>query len=290
MIQENHSSGSNCEVIKKRISWRSYKPIPLAQDTRTQLLERFSRDIDSPFEGKVRFELIETLEIESHEKRKLGTYGFIKGATNFIIGVMEKSKYDLENLGFRMEQLILYATELGLSTCWVGGTFRRKNFTKQMKIKENEQIPAISPVGYAAKNSFIDKLIKWGARSKSRYPWQTLFFEQDGWTPLLKKNAGNFALPLEMVRIAPSASNKQPWRIVKEANENNFHFFVFRTKRKGIRPRIGIPDFPRLDMGIATCHFHLVNQELGFKGEWKFNQPKLSNPSEFHYVISWFSE
>ena len=53
MIQENQTSASNCEVIKKRKSWRSYKPIPLAQNTRIQLIERFSHNIDSPFEGKV---------------------------------------------------------------------------------------------------------------------------------------------------------------------------------------------------------------------------------------------
>ncbi len=290
MIQENLSSESICEVIKKRKSWRSYKPMPLAPNTKKQLLERFSDDMDSPFGGKVRFELIETLEINSREKRKLGTYGFIKGATTFIIGVMEKSQYGLEDLGFRMENLILYATELGLSTCWVGGTFKRKNFAKQIMIKENEQIPAISPVGYNAKNSIVGRLIKLGARSRKRYPWQTLFFEQDGWTPLLKKNAGKFSIPLEMVQIAPSASNRQPWRVVKEKNENIFHFFVYRRKRKGIRSRIGMPDFPRVDMGIATCHFHLVNQELGFKGEWESNRPKISNPDDFHYIISWFSK
>jgi nitroreductase len=286
----NQISSNICEVIIKRKSWRSYLPVPLASDIKQHFVEMLSEDGNSPFGGTARFELIETLDLNSQEKRRLGTYGFIKGATNFLVGIMEKSQYDLEDLGFRMEKLILYATELGLSTCWLGGTFRRKNFAKQMNIKENEQIPAVSPIGYAAKNSIIGRFAKWGARSKSRYPWQTLYFEQDGWTPLLKKNAGNFALPLEMVRVAPSASNKQPWRIVKETNENNFHFFVFRTKRKGIRPRIRMFDFPRLDMGIATCHFHLVNQELGFKGEWKFNQPKMSNPDEFHYVISWFSK
>ncbi|MHA2303889.1 MAG: nitroreductase family protein [Candidatus Hodarchaeales archaeon] len=290
MVQETHSSASICEVIIKRKSWRSYLPVPLAPDIRQRFLEILSEDGNSPFGGTARFELIETLDLDSREKRRLGTYGFIKGATNFIVGIAEKSQYDLEDLGFRMEKIILYATEIGLSTCWVGGTFRRKDFEKKMKIKENEQIIAVSPVGYAAKNSFVGRFAKWGARSKSRFSWLKLFFEQDGWTPLLKNKAGKFALPLEMVRIAPSASNRQPWRIVKEKEDNFFHFFVFRTKRKGIRPRIGKLDFPRLDMGIATCHFHLVNHELGFEGEWKFNQPKMSNPDEFHYVISWFSK
>lgn len=34
--------------------------------------------------------------------------------------------------------------------------------------------------------------------------------------PLEKEEAGNYEAALEMVRIAPSASNKQPWRILKK--------------------------------------------------------------------------
>jgi len=59
-----------------------------------------------------------------------------------------------------------------------------------------------------------------------------------------------------MVRIAPSASNKQPWRIVKI--EGAWHFFLERTKGYGdgiIFKLLKLADIQRLDMGIAMCHF-----------------------------------
>jgi nitroreductase len=246
-----------------------------------------TKDLFSPFTGSVRFELIETLELSSYEKKQLGTYGFIKGAIYYLVGVMQESDYDLEDFGFKMEQLILYATDLGLSTCWVGGTLRRNKFVNHIKSQADEVVPAISPVGYAAKDSLVGKLTKWGARSKKRLPWAKLFFEGNINTPLIEKNAGSYVFPLEMVRIAPSASNRQPWRVVKEKNEDMFHFFIFRKKKKRIQRRFFFPDFPRIDIGIATSHFDLVTRELGLKGEWKCIQTNFKVPDEFQYVITW---
>lgn len=48
----------------------------------------------------------------------------------------------------------------------------------------------------------------------TRFPFETLSFRNTFQEPLLPKSAGRFRDALEMVRLAPSAGNKQPWRIV----------------------------------------------------------------------------
>ncbi|MGH4140908.1 hypothetical protein [Clostridium sp.] len=58
------------------------------------------------------------------------------------------------------------------------------------------------------------------------------FFETDGLVPLNEDSAGEYVVPLEMVRLGPSASNKQPWRIIKD--KNAYHFFLCRTKGYGV--------------------------------------------------------
>jgi nitroreductase len=64
----------------------------------------------------------------SPQLKGLGTYGFIKGATGFIMGTVGHSEKNLEDYGYVMERAILFATDIGLGTCWFGGTFTRSRF------------------------------------------------------------------------------------------------------------------------------------------------------------------
>jgi len=38
---------------------------------------------------------------------------------------------NLENFGYRMELIVLHATDLELGTCWLGGTFFTQQFLAQ---------------------------------------------------------------------------------------------------------------------------------------------------------------
>jgi len=57
-------------------------------------------------------------------------------------------------------------------------------------------------------------------------------------TPLTKTKANKYTPVLEMVRLSPSASNKQRWRLVLEGN--CIHFFLQRTRGYG-KPMFGDP-------------------------------------------------
>ncbi|MFX0209799.1 MAG: nitroreductase family protein, partial [Candidatus Hodarchaeota archaeon] len=283
-------STSIIEIIQRRYSCRTYNMEPLVGKIKNNLIRFLQADRTSPIDGETRFELLEIPELDPKVKRLLGTYGFIQGAQNFIVGAAQKSEYDLENFGYLMEDVILFATSLGLATCWVGGTLKRNNFAAQIDVTENETVPAITPVGYAAENrSKVDRLAHWAAQSKRRHPWENLFCEGDCQRPLTRERAGRYDSPLEMIRIAPSASNRQPWRIIKENNCENFHFFILR-KRSWYRRLLSWPDFPRIDLGIAVSHFNLTAKEQGLKGSWQFIQPEITIPTYLQYFISWISE
>lgn len=283
-------STSIVEIIQRRYSCRKYEIQLLDNKTKRFLKEFLQGDSTSPLEGETRFELIEMSELNPKVKRQLGTYGFIQGAQNFVVGATKKSEHDLENFGYIMEELVLYATDLGLGTCWVGGTLNRSRFAAQINITDDEVVPAITPVGYAAKSqSKVDRVARWAARSKNRHPWQTLFFEVDCDHPLTRERADQYETPLEMIRLAPSASNRQPWRIIKENDTHTYHFFIIR-KRSWYSRFLSWPDFPRVDLGIAICHFNLTAQELGLKGDWDFLRPSITIPPHLEYYISWISE
>jgi nitroreductase len=92
-----------------------------------------------------------------------------------------------------------------------------------------------------------------------------------------------------MVRLGPSASNKQPWRIAKHGSL--WRFFLQRTpgyRRDPIKIILDLCDLQRLDMGIAMCHFELTAKELGLDGNWVIEDdldPAHSDLTE--YIVSW---
>jgi hypothetical protein len=91
------------------------------------------------------------------------------------------------------------------------------------------------------------------------------------------------------VRIAPSASNKQPWRVVKDGQY--WHFYLQRTpgyRRDPLKILLDLCDLQRLDMGIALCHFELTARELGLAGHWAFDAPSIPIPGpRTEYIASW---
>ena len=96
-------SKSIIDIIKLRTSWRTYSKRLLEEQIKEKLIEILKlRNFKSPFSeiaGNCRFDLIGMPEFDPDEKKKLGTYGMIKGAQEFIVGAVEKSDYDRENYG-----------------------------------------------------------------------------------------------------------------------------------------------------------------------------------------------
>jgi hypothetical protein len=145
-------------------------------------------------------------------------------------------------------------------------------------------------VGYIAKKPRrIESLFRSGGETDRRLPWEQMFFEGRFGAPLAEEFAGEYARPLEMVRLAPSASNRQPWRILKEGNR--WHFYLQRTP--GYRERMlvklfTVADLQRIDMGIALSHFELMVRDLNLGGNWEVSKPDIEIPNEnTEYTISW---
>jgi hypothetical protein len=259
------------EIIKLRNSVRSYENTELSKEVKEKL-QTYLDEINNSegvFGGKIRIKLVE--KDNGDKEIKLGTYGVIKGAKYYLVVACEKSKYDLEDLGFLFEKVILYCTSLGLGTVWMGGTFNKGNFSKAMQLKENEIQPIISPVGIeSGKKSILSKLM--GSNALKRKEFNQIFFNEKFDTPLTYEEAKEYSEVLEMVRIAPSAMNKQPWRILKEGN--NYHIYSDSKIEMG-----------RIDIGICICHFSLVAKEKGLKGEIKVLSDK--GHDKYKYVASW---
>ncbi len=276
------------DLIRERTSCRTYLGQPLENDEKEKVIKVLEHlNLKTPFSknvGRVRFKLVRISEFEPNEKKKLGTYGFIKGAQDFIVGAVEKSQYCREHYGYLMETIILAATDLGLGTCWLGGFFNRTLFSTKINCTSNEIIPAITPIGHPVQRTIREKLIRSFVKADKRLPWDQLFFEGDFTNSLNKEIIGKYSKLLEMIQIGPSAGNKQPWRIIKKLSKNIFHFYI-------INPDDGhflhYSRFRPLDIGIAVNHFDLTAKELGIKGNWIFENPQILGAEDLLYKITW---
>lgn len=271
------------KTVRARRSVRTYEERPLSKEDKEKITSCIAA-LSNPFSVKVSIGLLEKKSAANGEK--LGTYGVIKGAGDYLGAAVTEGELSLEALGYSFEKLILYAAALGLGTCWLGGTFNRSGFSEAMGIKENERFPAISPIGYPLdKKRITDTLSRWIAKADKRKGWEELFYQDDFSHPLTETEAGDYAFPLEMLRLAPSAVNKQPWRVVKE--KNNLHFY----KTKAAEDTKTKIDIQRVDVGIATCHFHLAALEKNLPGEFKkLTKPGVQSPEQLQYVYSWIGE
>ncbi|MBU1093522.1 MAG: nitroreductase [Firmicutes bacterium] len=239
------------KTIEKRVSVRTYQKKPLLKNDEKavkDIIEELT-DKKGPFGHSVRLFFYDSPYTGDEVQIQIGTYGFVKNPPAFVAGCVKNDFEGIVDYGYLFEKVILRLTQMNLGSVWLGGTFNREAF--DYLLAEGEVVPAVTPVGYPAENRSIkEKVIRTAIKGDRRLPFETLFFENDIKTPLNK--AHQIAKYLELVRIGPSASNKQPWRVIVKGNK--VHFYLEKTK--GYAENMPF-DIQALDLGIAICHFEL---------------------------------
>lgn len=260
------------ELIRARRSVRSFDGRPLDEATKQKLL---SCNMENPYGIPV------TVKFLSAKKDGL-TCPVVTDCDLYVGGRVKDVPMASVAFGYSFERFVLYAQSLGLGTVWLGGTMNRAAYEKAMNLAEDEMMPCASPVGYpAAKMSVRESMMRKVVKADERMAFEELFFDGDFTTPLTKEKAGKFAEPLEMVRLAPSAVNKQPWRAVVAGD--SIHFYLVRSKGVGHGEKL---DMQMIDMGIALCHFALTAEEMGLQMAFVEEDPKLAN-NEGEYIASY---
>lgn len=272
------------EAVRERYSVRNYKEQEVELDKKSAI-KFFINSLDNPFNKKVNFHFLDNNDLMN--KEKLGTYGVIKGAKQYIGTTIKLEPFALEALGYELEVVILYLAHLGVGTCWLGGTFNREGFANAMEVGSDELFPIITPYGYAAPKKHMKEVImRKMIQADHRKEWKDLFYKNNFQSPLTIEEAADLEYVLEMLRLGPSASNKQPWRILLK--DNVCHFYEY--KEPGYSDRFSY-DIQRIDMGIAAAHFDLAAKEKNIKGHFDVAcEPKIELYDNLEYAFSWIRE
>lgn len=261
--------------IRDRRSVRNYDGRLLDENIKAQLMA-YAENIENPFGLPVTFKYLEA-------KRDGLTCPVVSGTELYVGGKIKNTAHANEAFGYAFEEFILYAQFLGLGTVWLGGTMNRNAYERAMDLAEDEMMPCATPVGYTAKKMSVREIMMRKAiKADERQPFEEVFFDGDFSKPLTKETAGVMAEPLEMVRLAPSAVNKQPWRVVVAGNDA--HFYLKRRKGSTNESHEGKLDMQKVDLGIALCHFALTAKENGLKLTFVQEEPGIARDFEGEYI------
>lgn len=254
--------------MRVRRSVRNYARHPLSVEQRLLLMEAADA-AESPFGGDVSIRL-KRYDIKG--KHSPGTYGFVRGAFDFFLIAIDDSEESQLSAGFMFEQVVLRATQLHLGTCWIGGTFKETVFGRGQIWPDGQQLRAICPVGLPERPTLLQRIATSAMGSDRRKPFGKLFFDSDFNSALPEDSA--FGASLEMMRIAPSSTNSQPWRALVESS--TVHFYCVPKSRYWL-----------IDCGIGLCHFYATERYYQRNGQFTFIDNPPEAPAGLRYITSY---
>ncbi|MFC1938875.1 nitroreductase family protein [Chloroflexota bacterium] len=249
-------------AIYTRRSRRSYKPNPIDP----KLLNDISRFCEHfrPFTNTRA-----VLVLQQVDKAFRGIIG-PSGAPAFIAFLGNASDNNIqEKIGYIGEAVVLEATSLELSTCWVGGFLRKDMVEELVDADSNEEVFGLTPIGYAKERTSVKESIMTGfGWTHRRKPLAKLVtgIPEEGWHEWIRS-------VLEAARLAPSATNRQPWKfhirmdsITISTNETGHDFNLSK----------------RLDCGIAMLHLEVAALNQGIHGTWEL----LDTPEVARFIFN----
>lgn len=254
------------EAVYKRNSVRKYVPFNISQkdfeevETMVKSLPRLYPEI------KMDINIVkEGTKIQEILKGIVLGFGKVE-APHYLIITSEKKDGYLENIGFALEELVLKLVAMGIGSCWLGETIKKELYRNIIEFPENQEAVLMVAFGYPANNHDISKKEVGEYRRKSIDEIIIGDYEE------IYKDIFN------MVRVAPSGVNMQPWR-----------FFIvdggidlYAVKGNLLSKRVY--SFRELDAGIALKHFEIGCKEKGIK--FRIKNLKLEDKKNMKYITS----
>ncbi|MGF7145542.1 hypothetical protein HNQ56_003985 [Anaerotaenia torta] len=173
------------------------------------------------------------------------SYGLFTNVRSLILMKGKKEDKDLkEKIGYYGEDFVLAVTDLGLGSCWVGGTFDKEGLT----VDSGEELACVVVVGKVAAPSLTEKVVRSATHRKGKSMGERIVSDHP--LPQWVQNG------MEAVLLAPSAKNTQK--------------VMFQYENNTLSARIANDySMDLIDLGIAKKHFE-IGAEAEVKGKFEF--------------------
>ncbi len=236
-------------TIFKRKSVRKFAKEPL-EASRLESLQSFIKGL-TPLYKDIRTEI--AILSENEVKSILP----IK-APHYVVAYSEAKDGHLVNAGFMLQQVDLYLSANGIGACWLGMGTPQKEAASRNGLE------------YIIAMPFGDPEEPVHRESRSEFKRKTLSEITD------IKGAEEL---LEAVRLAPSASNTQPWFFTGSADS----MIACRSLPNMLKAAL-YGKYNRIDMGIALCHLRIAALHMGRTVE--FSREDTSVPKGNEYITT----
>lgn len=241
------------ETIFKRKSVRKFNLTPLNEKTLKQISDRFQ--ILEPFNENIKIEF-KILKPDLVKRRMM------KKAPHYIAVFSEAKNGYLSNVGFMLQQMDLFLSAKGLGACWQG-------------------IPSLKKEALESSNLEFVILMPFGKplEPESLHRTNITQFKRKSLQEITDINGADDLL--EAVRLAPSATNAQPWFFT--GDKNLIHAYYRKPGRmKGLLTG----KYPPMDVGIGIYHLKLAAEHLDKQIELLFKEPVRNDLKGYKYVAS----
>lgn len=238
------------EAMFHRKSIRKYNMTPIPMSVFTEL-QKFASSA-KPLDGNIKY------DFSYHTTDDVKNLLPIK-APHYICLYSEKKENYLMNAGFILQQIDLYLSANNLGSCWLGMAKPSKQVQKLKKDLE-----------------FVI-MIAFGNTEEQVHRTDSSEFNRKSLSAI--SNISGADEILEPVRLAPSASNSQPWFFSGESKE----IIVSREKLNLFKASL-YGKMNQIDIGIALYHLWL---SLGHHGKSvAFDFQKTSTQIGYEFMTS----
>ncbi len=261
--------------MSMRRSVRSYDGRRLSEEDREKL-QQLMDNADNPYGIPVEYRFLDPAACGLKSP-------VLSGETLYLAAKVKRVPHFEEAYGYSFESVVLGAWDLGIGTVWIGGTMNRDSFEKAMELQPDEVMPCVTPVGYPAKKlSLKENMMRKGVKADWRLAMDEIVSEEEAGRPMSEETRTRFGDALELVRWAPSAVNKQPWRIL--IKDDAVHFYE-KPDSGFVGASTG--DLQKIDVGIAMLHFVKGMEAAGKTPVFENSDPSLPVPGDWTYIASY---
>lgn len=223
------------EAIDIRHSVRHYIRKALPQETVDALRTKIE---DCNREGNLHIQLVLN---EPKGFSGMICYGQFSGVENYLVMAGKKADDLDERIGYYGEQLVLFAQQLGLGTCWAGLTYSKIKGT--YNLEDDEKIACMIALGYPddpGRNLKRKSINQLSNVSDSTPEW--------------------FMAGVEAAQKAPTAVNQQKFFLEYLGVKDGRH--TVRIKRL-----FSLAGYTKMDLGIVKLHFEIGAGKNNFTWE-----------------------
>lgn len=226
------------DAIQARHSVRSYTNEPISEADLRVLEAEVER---CNAEGRLHMRLVAN-EPKAFDS-VMAHYGKFSGVRNYLVLAGPDEPSLEERCGYYGERLVLLAQTLGLSTCWVALTFKKRYVKKS--VARGDRLVIVIAIGHGTTQ---------GAAHKSRTASEVSKAPIDApdW----------FAAGVNAALLAPTAINQQKFEIeLTNTTDSEGKPLVALRNRGGA--------YSKVDLGIVRLHFELGAAAAGGSFAWE---------------------